>query len=157
MVKLISTSLICAVLFLLAAGISLAQEPDFDRINDIAGQMNCPTCVGVSLADCQTQTCAQWRDQIGDLVEEGYSNQEVLDFFANRYGTQVLLAPPKSGSTLVLWVLPVIAIVAGAGWLAFYLRRNQQAVTPATSTSPPVTEDNNYLTQVDKDLGLEQK
>ena len=139
------------------AGQTLAQEPDYDRINSIAKNLNCPTCAGLNLADCRTQTCAQWRDQIGDLVEEGYSDQEVLDFFANRYGTQVLLAPPKSGSTLLLWVLPVIAIVAGAGWLAFYLRRNQQAVTLATSTSPPVTENNEYLSQVDKDLGLEHK
>jgi cytochrome c-type biogenesis protein CcmH len=156
MAKLFSTGFIFSVLLLWAVIPVLAQEPDYDRINKIAAQMNCPTCVGVSLADCQTQTCAQWRNQISDLVEEGYSDQEVLDFFANRYGTQVLLAPPKSGSTLVLWLLPVIAVVAGGGWLTFYLRR-KQTYKPAITTSAPFAADDEYLTQVDKDLGLENK
>lgn len=155
--KKIGTGLTIALILYLTAIIALAQEPDYDRINEIAADMNCPTCVGVSLADCQTQTCAQWRDQIGDLVDEGYSNQEVLDYFANQYGTQVLLSPPKSGSTLLLWVLPIIAIVVAGGWLVFFLHRKKQMVTsPAISSVSEVKEDD-YLAQVDKDLGLENK
>ena len=154
--KHIIIGLLITTVFLLTAVTALAQEdPDYDRINEIAAKMNCPTCVGVNLADCRTQTCAQWRDQIGDLVEQGYSDQEVLDFFANRYGTQVLLTPPKSGSTLLLWVLPVIAIIAGGSWLAFYLRSKQAA--SATNAGLPAVSEDDYLQQVDKDLGLENK
>jgi cytochrome c-type biogenesis protein CcmH len=149
------------------AGQALAQEPDYDRINDIAKNLNCPTCSGLNLADCRTQTCSQWRDQIGDLVQEGYSDQEVLDFFTERYGEQVLQAPPKHGLTLFLWVLPFIAILAAGGWLAFAMRNwanSKQA--PATvsvapeSPSQPVQESSgsgdDYLQQVDRDLGLDQ-
>ena len=136
----------------------MAQEPDYDRINEIAEQMNCPTCVGINLADCRTQTCSQWRGQIGDLVEEGYDDQEVLDFFANQYGNQVLLEPPKQGSTLLLWVLPIAALLVGAGWLLYIVRgwkRPAKAVaapvTRPTQTPPEVSDD--YLRQVEEDLG----
>lgn len=154
--------LLAACYLLLAAGFllpatGLAQEPDYDRINEVAKQMNCPTCVGINLADCRTQTCQQWRDQIADLLEQGYSEQEVLDYFATQYGTQVLLEPPKQGSTLLLWVLPVAAILVGGGWLVYVLRRwnkNQPAVEAAAAPAapPPGQKVDDYLSQVEKDL-----
>ena len=141
---------------LILVGSISAQEADPDRVNRIAKQMNCPTCIGVNLADCNTQTCAQWRGQIADLVAEGYSDQEVLDYFVNQYGVQVLLEPPKQGSTLLLWALPVLAILIGGGWLFYTMRRwNQAKLAPAKATAAPqpapeVADD--YLSQVEKDL-----
>ena len=38
-----------------------------------------------------------------------------MDFFADRYGPQVLAAPPKSGLNLVAWIVPVVAVVAAIG------------------------------------------
>lgn len=139
-------------LFLLSVQVTLAQEPDYDRVNQIAKNMNCPTCVGVNLADCRTQTCEQWRGQIQDLLAQGYSDQEVLDYFANQYGTQVLLEPPKEGPTLLLWVLPVAALLIGGGWVIYILRRWKKPV-PAAAAGPaaaPAADD--YLKQVEKDL-----
>lgn len=136
----------------------LAQEPDYDRINDVARQMNCPTCVGINLADCRTQTCEQWRGQIGDLIEEGYSDQEILDYFSTRYGNRVLLEPPKSGSTLFLWIIPMVAVIAGGGWLFYVLRRWNRA-EPATADTPapqakptPASDVDDYVSIVEKDL-----
>ena len=151
-------------LFLLAGPV-LAQEPDYDTINDIAKELNCPTCTGINLSDCRTQTCEQWRDQIGSLVEEGYEKQEVLDYFSSRYGPQVLQEPPKQGFTLTLWLLPGLALLAGGVWLAYTIRawRKQQpqaassttpVQTPTATTSPDRSEPpDDYLSQVDKDLG----
>ncbi len=146
-----------------------AQEPNYDQINNIAKDLNCPTCVGINLADCRTQTCSQWRDQIGDLLRQGYSDQDVLDYFVTQYGVQVLQAPPKRGFTLGLWVLPVLALLAGGGWLAYILRgwagqktRPAVAITSSRVKAtngfwPEVTScPDNYLSQVEKDLGIEE-
>jgi len=159
--------ILIAIGLVVFAGQALAQEPDYNRINDIAKDLNCPTCAGLNLADCRTQTCAQWRGQIGDLVQEGYSDQEVLDFFVARYGEQVLQAPPKHGLTLVLWVLPFIAILAAAGWLALAMRNWANSnktlaavsVTPASPSQPALESSDpadDYIRQVDRDLGLDQ-
>lgn len=155
----------------LATGLALAQEPDYDRINEVAGKLNCPTCAGLNLADCRTQTCAQWRGRIGDLIEAGYTDQEILDDFVTRYGEQVLQAPPKSGFTLVLWVLPFIILLAGGVWLYYTLRGWTKpepasaaavATMPAGVSSTPVPTNStdsadDYLKQVEKDLGLDER
>ncbi len=141
-----------------------AQEPvDYDRINEVAQELNCPTCSGINLADCRTQTCAQWKEQIGDLMNEGMSNEEVLNYFVTQYGTQVLQEPPKSGFTLLVWVLPFILLLAGGAWLFYTMRKWNQAQpaeaaattapTPSTATEPASNDD--YLSQVEQDLGLD--
>ena len=148
---------------------SLAQTPDYDQINEVAKQLNCPTCAGINLADCRTQTCAQWRDQIGDLLQQGYSDEEVLAYFVEQYGPQVLQEPPRSGFTLALWLLPVIALLAGGGWLFYTMRGwSEPKTTGSANPSVPIHFSNNgfsatstglsndYLSQVEKDLGIEE-
>jgi cytochrome c-type biogenesis protein CcmH len=152
LVKRILIFLSLITILFASAQVSLAQEPDYDRVNQIAKNMNCPTCVGVNLADCRTQTCEQWRGQIQDLIAQGYSDQEVLDYFANQYGVQVLLEPPKEGSTLILWVLPVAALLIGGGWLFYILRRWKKPVQAAPVGAAAALPSDDYLKQVEKDL-----
>jgi cytochrome c-type biogenesis protein CcmH len=160
-------TLIASAFVLVLAGTALsplvsAQEPDYDAINRVAQKMNCPTCTGINLADCRTQTCTQWKDQIKDLLAEGYSENEVVDYFVAQYGTQVLQEPPKSGFTVWLWLLPVTMIILGAGILFFTMRkwagpRPAPAVaetTPTPTPAPPVQNDD-YLSQVEKDLSFD--
>jgi cytochrome c-type biogenesis protein CcmH len=144
--------LLVVIILLVTTRVSFAQDPDYDHINEIASKMNCPTCVGINLADCNTQTCQQWREQIGDLIEQGYSDQEILDYFSTRYGNRVLLEPPKSGSTLFLWILPIIVVAAGGGWLYYLLRRWPKPQAQPVEVSPGVMIDD-YLDLVEKDLG----
>jgi cytochrome c-type biogenesis protein CcmH len=139
---------------------ALAQTPDYDRINEIAKHLNCPTCAGINLADCRTQTCEQWRNQISDLIQQGYSDEEIYNYFTTRFGDQVLQEPPKSGWTLFLWTLPLAALLLGGIWLFSALRgwSNQKTVSSSAilspvrpaATHPPIT--NTYLHQVEKDL-----
>lgn len=137
---------------------AFAQSPDADDVNRIARQLNCPTCTGVNLADCRTQTCKQWREQIADLLQAGYSDQEIIDRFTTDYGPQVLQEPPKSGFTLILWVLPVVALLGGGIWLFYVLRRwSNQAPEPAVaplSGSTLISEE--YISQVEQDLGFNE-
>ncbi|MCL5996938.1 MAG: cytochrome c-type biogenesis protein CcmH [Chloroflexi bacterium] len=132
-------SLIACVLWLIVAGIVQAQTPDpSDRVHDIAKQLNCPTCAGRNLADCPTDTCMQWKQEIKDQLLAGKSQQEVLDYFQARFGPTVLQEPPKEGAILVLWVLPVIGLVALAAGGILVLRR-VSAQRPKTANEMPVT------------------
>jgi cytochrome c-type biogenesis protein CcmH len=82
-----------ALLALLAALPVLAQTPpSVDQVNAVAKKLSCPTCTGINVADCPTETCAQWRSQIGQMLAEGKSEPEILDYFSSRYGDQVLQA-----------------------------------------------------------------
>lgn len=144
-------------LLVFATTVALAQEPTLDDVNDVAKKMNCPTCQSLNLADCRTQTCDQWRSQIKDLLATGMSKQEVLDWYISRYGEEVLQEPPTHGVGLYVWILPVIGLVVGAGWLGFILKKwsaGRQAEPAGTidSESPDAESADDYLNQVEQDL-----
>lgn len=145
---------------LLAATPALAQQPTADEINEVAKKLSCPTCTGINVADCPTETCAQWRAKIGELLAEGKSEGEILDYFAARYGDHVLQVPPKRGFFLWVWVLPVLAILAGLAWLAYLMRAwaRRRAPVPAEAAGDAddwgedlIVEDE-YLKRVQQDL-----
>jgi cytochrome c-type biogenesis protein CcmH len=145
-----------------------AQQPTADEINKVAKKLSCPTCTGINVADCPTETCAQWRAKIGEMLAENKSEQEILDYFAARYGDHVLQVPPKRGFFVLVWVLPVIAILAGLAWLAYLMRgwakrrspaSGQHAYPPGTHTTPGsnemgdvATPEDEYLKRVQQDL-----
>lgn len=129
-------SWLCVAFALLATLTALpvfAQEPSADEINQVARKLSCPTCTGINVADCPTETCAQWRAKIGELLAEGRGEQEILDYFAARYGDHVLQVPPKRGFFILVWLLPVIAILAGLAWLVYLMRGWAQRSAPLTA------------------------
>lgn len=165
-VRLWSLIALALMAFLVAVPV-LAQEPSADDINEVAKKLSCPTCTGINVADCPTETCAQWRAKIGEMLAEGNSEQEILDYFADRYGDHVLQVPPKRGFFVLVWLLPVIAIIAGLVWLAYLMRgwsrrsaavaagHSQAAAVAATSSAmddADKVEEDKYLQRVQQDL-----
>jgi cytochrome c-type biogenesis protein CcmH len=136
------------------AGVASAQQPSADEVNQVARQLSCPTCTGINVADCPTETCAQWRAKIGELLAEGKSEQEILDYFAARYGDHVLQVPPARGFFLGVWTVPAAAIVAGLVVL-IYLARGWAKRTPARLAASVQAEgaaEDEYLRRVEKEL-----
>ena len=140
------------VAMLLMASPVAAQQPTADEINAVAKKLSCPTCTGINVADCPTETCAQWRAKIGELLTEGKSEQEILDYFATRYGDHVLQVPPKHGFFVWVWALPVLALMAGLAWLAYSMRAwvGRRGKAPGVPDQPVVEEE--YLRRVQQDL-----
>lgn len=117
-----TTVLLTGLIWSLATVALLAQDPTQDDINDVAENLNCPTCQALNLADCRTQTCAQWKDQIGDMLAGGYSEAEILDWYAMTYGEEVLQEPRTQGVGLFAWLLPGLALLAGVAIYVMVLR-----------------------------------
>ena len=65
-----------------------------DDVNSIAKQMYCPVCENEPLDACRTAACQQWRAQIGQMLSEGQTEQQIKDYFVSRYGARVLAQPP---------------------------------------------------------------
>ena len=153
---------VISVIGLLAAVPVSAQQPTADEINAVAKNLSCPTCTGINVADCPTETCEQWRAQIGQMLAEGKSEQEILDYFAARYGDHVLQVPPKRGFFVLVWVLPILAVLAGLVWLVFLMRgwSQQRAAAPAedpqaadaSGQADETISEDEYLKRVEQDL-----
>lgn len=97
-----------------------------ERAHSIAAGLKCQECLGLSVADSNAPTSKAIRADIRRRVAAGDSDGEIRRYFVDQYGASILLEPQGSGISLLVWVLPVVAIVAGATGVAFALARNRR-------------------------------
>jgi len=91
-----------------------AQEPvTDDEVNAIAKNIYCPVCENVPLDVCPTKACADWREEIRNMLAEGKTEAEIRQYFVDRFGDRVLGAPPARGLNWLAYIIPPIAILGG--------------------------------------------
>ncbi len=124
-----------AVLSALFFGVSIvsAQGPTQDDVNRVANQLYCPVCENITLANCPTQACIQWRARIRDELAAGKSDEEIIQGFVRDYGMRVVGEPPIP----LLWWLPPLGLAAAAVFLAWLLRSWARRPRPATAEVEP--------------------
>lgn len=122
-----------------------------DEVNAIARQMYCPVCENEPLDACRTAACQQWRAQIAQMLSEGQTADQIKQYFVERYGLRVLAQPPAEGNSLLLWVLPVVALFAG-GVYVYFLMRRMRARAAVAPPPPASTGGDAYVDRVEQDL-----
>ena len=86
----------------------------WDEVNAIASKMYCDVCEGTPLDECESIACRQWREEIARQLAEGRSEDEIIDYFVERYGADVAALPrDKSDLFLVFAVPTVLALIFG--------------------------------------------
>ncbi|MBL8094553.1 MAG: cytochrome c-type biogenesis protein CcmH [Anaerolineales bacterium] len=142
--------------FLVVARVTWAQDGGpvtDDEVNRVAKQLYCPVCENIPLDVCPTQACTQWRATIREKLVAGWSEQQIKDYFAAQYGERVLAAPTSDGFTVLVWIIPPIAVIAGAvGLWAFMRRAVQSAPTAASTPSDGEAEIDPYLARLEQEL-----
>jgi cytochrome c-type biogenesis protein CcmH len=125
-------ALVLAVLLLTAVTTAVRAQQDVysERTLEIARRLQCPVCAGESVADSNSELARQMRGIIEQQVQQGRSDDEIMQFFVDRYGPAIVSEPPKSGFSLALWWLPVLVVLVGALVVVLYLReRTARGVT----------------------------
>jgi len=102
-----------------------------DRVDTIGNRIKCPVCQGESIADSPSQMARDMMALVEERVADGASNEAIIDELLFSYSGAVLLDPPASGSTLFLWLSPVVAIIAGAGVILWWRRHPSRGNTQA--------------------------
>jgi cytochrome c-type biogenesis protein CcmH len=113
---------------------------DVDRIaHDIAAKLRCPVCQGLSAADSTSAAALAMQKRIKELVAAGYDEQQIQDYFTERYSEWILLEPSDHGLNQILWLLPWVGAGLGVGIAAWTLanwqrRRAEVQPLPAERT-----------------------
>jgi cytochrome c-type biogenesis protein CcmH len=128
---------------------SLAPAPSDDDVNRVAKQLYCPVCENIPLDVCPTPACAQWRATIREKLAQGWTDQQIRDYFAAQYGDRVLASPPPTGLNVLVWALPPLAVAAGAFILWRFVRGRQPAVI-APPLAPPSGDE--YAARLEEEL-----
>lgn len=90
---------------------------------EVASQIRCVQCQGVSIEDSPTDLAKEMKQIIRDQLAAGRSPEEVKAYFVERYGEWILLNPPAKGLNLVVYVLPILGLLGGAVVVGVLIRR----------------------------------
>lgn len=88
------------------------------RAHAIGERLACPICHGETVADSPSVLAQQMRGIIADQIAQGRSDAQITQYFVDRYGQGILLAPPAHGFSLLAWLLPIALLVGGGGGIA---------------------------------------
>jgi cytochrome c-type biogenesis protein CcmH len=118
----------------LVSGLAAAQaDPALEnRVANLAHELRCLVCQNQTLADSNATLAVDLRNQIREQLQQGASDQDVIDFMVARYGDFVLYRPPFKAATLLLWLGPFLLLALGALMLWRRLRQ-RRSPEPALS------------------------
>ncbi|POF63443.1 cytochrome C biogenesis protein [Novacetimonas maltaceti] len=136
---LIALTLCLALLPLVAGAVDDPSEmlPDpaqEQRAEAIGAQLRCLVCQNESIEDSSADLARDLRHVVREHVAKGESNKQVMDWMVERYGNFIRLRPPLTTGTLLLWLMPVLALLVGVAVALRAFRR------PRTSSPPPLTD-----------------
>lgn len=122
----------------LAAGSSLAAAPvNEDTVHEIGAQLRCVVCQSLSVADSPSETAHQMKAIIRERLAAGESPEQVKAYFVEKYGLWILLAPPRQGFNLLVWVVPFAGLAAGLVLVLVLARRWSRRAASAPEVARP--------------------
>ncbi|HEX5055013.1 MAG TPA: cytochrome c-type biogenesis protein [Gammaproteobacteria bacterium] len=114
-------------------------HPEYkERYNNLINQLRCLVCQNQTIADSHAELALDLRKRVYEMIEQGASDRDVIDFMAQRYGDFVLYNPPLKPSTMLLWFAPFIAIGVGSVALLLYIVRRNRQTAPAAEVSESI-------------------
>lgn len=122
---------------------ALSLDPALDkRVQAIAAELRCLVCQNQTIADSNAELAQDLRRQVREMLLQGKSEREILDFMTARYGDFVLYRPPVNSSTALLWYGPAALMVGGLATLAWVLRRRARLAADRFDPEPEQDDDN---------------
>ncbi|MEH3023470.1 MAG: cytochrome c-type biogenesis protein CcmH [Pseudomonas oryzihabitans] len=103
------------------------------RFQALTRELRCPKCQNQDLADSNAPIAGDLRREIQRLMAAGQSDEQIIVYLEQRYGEFIRYRPPFEGRTLLLWTLPALGLLGGAGVLLVLTRRRR--VEPALSAA----------------------
>lgn len=100
------------------------------RAREVASQLRCVVCQGLSVEDSPSELAGEMKQVVRDQIAAGRSDEEVKAYFVARYGEFVLLSPEPRGFNLLVYILPLAALLIGAGVVAAVIMRWRRGPTP---------------------------
>ena len=111
------------------------------RARDLSRELRCMVCQNQSIDDSEAPLARDLRLLVRERIAAGDSDAQVIDFLVARYGEFVLLKPRFNPHTLLLWLLPPLALAGGGLALWVYGRRRPGSALAEDQSSPKLSAD----------------
>jgi cytochrome c-type biogenesis protein CcmH len=107
-----------------------AQE---QRYQSLLLELRCLVCQNQSLADSHADLAQDLRNEVHDMLMQGKSDRQILDFMVQRYGDFVLYRPPVRKGTWLLWFGPFVLMLLAIGVAVRFSRSRNGGAAPELS------------------------
>jgi cytochrome c-type biogenesis protein CcmH len=88
-------------------------------------ELRCLVCQNQTIADSNADLAADLRRQVYEMLQQGKSRNEIVQFMTDRYGDFVLYKPAFKGKTSILWIAPAVFLLTGLITACFLIRRKK--------------------------------
>jgi cytochrome c-type biogenesis protein CcmH len=127
---------------------------------DVAAELMSPACPGRTLINCTSGQAEQWRELIRQQLHQGATKEQIIRYFVDMRGEEILAAPPKRGFALTAWLFPVFLMLNGAGlivvlanrWARKYRTENRVTLDFQTPSAAAGSLSDRYRDRLQKEL-----
>ena len=110
------------VLYIFIYLLACSNYQEDNRAADLNKTIMCPVCPSETIDQSQNILAVQMRSIVQEKVEQGWSDDQIKNFFIERYGASVVSTPPKSGVDLIAWIMPPAVLVITIIGLYIFLK-----------------------------------
>jgi cytochrome c-type biogenesis protein CcmH len=146
--------LISIVLFIMLFSVSPVRAEE-ETVSGISDQLVCQCGCTMVLSNCSHIECGSREAMtalIGQKLDQGQSEQQIIQFFVAEYGEQVLSAPSKRGFNLAAWITPFVVILVGGAVVYIALKKWTRRGRYSPVNTVVEAGDEDYKRQLDKEL-----
>jgi cytochrome c-type biogenesis protein CcmH len=119
-----------------------AADPAIEaRMVRITSELRCLVCQNQTIADSNAALAVDLRKEAREMLRQGKSDAEIVDYMTARYGDFVLYRPPLRATTVLLWFGPALLLVAGGTVLVIVVRRRSRMAADAFDPDDDADED----------------
>ena len=134
----------------------MAQDHGKVDLEKMAAELNdlimCPLCAGQTIGQSNSDTSTQMRNLVLKKLRQGETKDEILQYFASRYGERVLATPVKKGLNLTLWFFPGLFVIFAAIVIYFLVRRWSTRASVETVNTKEEALLDEYKERLEKEL-----
>jgi len=108
----------------------LAEDPVLEkRMVKLAEDLRCLVCQNESLASSRSDLAKDLRQEVREKMQQGMTDQQIIDFLVSKYGDFVLFDPPMKRYTILLWYGPFALLLIGLIGLYRQLSKRKEKIT----------------------------
>ncbi|WP_369601776.1 cytochrome c-type biogenesis protein [Hahella sp. SMD15-11] len=98
-------------------------DADLERYERLTYELRCPKCQNNNIRDSNAPIAKDLRREVYRMINEGKTDEEIIQFMLDRYGQFVLYRPPLNGTTSLIWFGPLVVLILALGGVGWAVRR----------------------------------
>ena len=105
-------------------------QADRTRAVELAKSLRCPQCQNQNLVESNSPIAYDLRIEVYKMVDEGKTNQQIIDTMTARFGNFVNYKPPFQWNTALLWLLPILLLIGAFALILFSTKKSEGEPKP---------------------------